>query len=65
MQQRRGCINPNDGFIIQLREYEPIYKAENMLKHSPQSWESQHRKRTIYQMDANNHQERIGDVTTS
>ncbi|XP_029165202.1 serine/threonine/tyrosine-interacting protein-like isoform X1 [Nylanderia fulva] len=65
VQQRRFCINPNDGFMMQLREYEPIYKAEKMLKRSQQNREGQHRKRTIYQMDANNQQERMGDVINS
>ncbi|XP_046650342.1 serine/threonine/tyrosine-interacting protein B-like [Daphnia pulicaria] len=27
VQQRRFCINPNEGFVQQLKEYEPIYKA--------------------------------------
>ncbi|XP_014251184.1 serine/threonine/tyrosine-interacting protein B-like [Cimex lectularius] len=27
VQQRRFCINPNVGFMFQLEEYEPIYKA--------------------------------------
>lgn len=27
VQGRRLCINPNDGFKSQLKEYEPIYKA--------------------------------------
>lgn len=27
VQQRRFCINPNEGFVQQLIEYEPIYLA--------------------------------------
>lgn len=27
VQQRRFCVQPNDGFEQQLREYEPIYRA--------------------------------------
>lgn len=65
VQQRRFCINPNEGFIIQLREYEPIYKAEKMLKHNQQSSESQCSKRTIHQIDLDNQQDKIGDVTNS
>ena len=30
-QNRRYCINPNDGFKQQLMEYEMIYKAQNTL----------------------------------
>lgn len=51
--------------MMQLREYEPIYKAEQMLKSNQQSWEGQCRKRTIHQMDANYQQDKIGDVTNS
>ncbi|XP_058792523.1 serine/threonine/tyrosine-interacting protein B-like [Phymastichus coffea] len=32
LQQRRFCINPNDGFMAQLREYEPIYQAQRLWK---------------------------------
>jgi len=27
VQQRRFCVNPNENFLAQLREYEPIYQA--------------------------------------
>jgi len=30
-QNRRYCINPNDGFKQQLQEYEMIYKAQNTM----------------------------------
>lgn len=65
VQQRRFCISPNEGFIIQLREYEPIYKAEKMLKNSQQNLESQCSKRTIHQIDLDNQQDKIEDVTNS
>ena len=32
VQQRRFCINPNEGFTNQLTEYEPIYKARLTLE---------------------------------
>ena len=32
VQQRRFCINPNEGFAQQLSEYEPIYKARLTLE---------------------------------
>ncbi|XP_045185621.2 serine/threonine/tyrosine-interacting protein-like isoform X2 [Mercenaria mercenaria] len=31
VQQRRFCINPNEGFSQQLIEYEPIYRARQCL----------------------------------
>lgn len=31
VQNRRYCINPNDGFKQQLIEYEAIYKAQQTL----------------------------------
>ncbi|XP_017799608.1 PREDICTED: serine/threonine/tyrosine-interacting protein-like [Habropoda laboriosa] len=51
LQQRRFCINPNEGFMAQLREYEPIYKAQKTLKNGQQSLMGQRTKRTIHQMD--------------
>ena len=36
LQQRRFCINPNDGFMAQLREYEPIYQAQNTVSNGQQ-----------------------------
>ncbi|XP_029037087.1 serine/threonine/tyrosine-interacting protein-like isoform X2 [Osmia bicornis bicornis] len=57
VQQRRFCINPNGGFMAQLREYEPIYQAQKTLKIGQQSSLRQRSKRTIHQMDT----ERIED----
>ncbi|CAH1793255.1 unnamed protein product [Owenia fusiformis] len=37
VQQRRFCINPNQGFAQQLREYEPIYKANLSLRNGHSS----------------------------
>ncbi|XP_018396555.1 PREDICTED: serine/threonine/tyrosine-interacting protein-like [Cyphomyrmex costatus] len=54
VQQRRFCINPNEGFMVQLREYEPIYQAEKMLKNVQQSSEAQRNKRTIHQIEIDN-----------
>jgi len=53
VQQRRFCINPNEGFMTQLREYEPIYQAEKTLKNN-QSSEVQRSKRTIHQIETDN-----------
>jgi len=51
VQQRRFCINPNEGFMAQLREYEPIYQAQKTLRNGQQSSARQRCKRTIHQMD--------------
>lgn len=51
VQQRRFCINPNEGFMAQLREYEPIYQAQKTLKSKQQCLLRQTTKRTIHQMD--------------
>ncbi|XP_076238394.1 serine/threonine/tyrosine-interacting protein isoform X2 [Calliopsis andreniformis] len=51
VQQKRFCINPNEGFMAQLREYEPIYQAQKTLKNGQQSSVKQRTKRSIYQMD--------------
>ncbi|CAG8609495.1 5503_t:CDS:2 [Diversispora eburnea] len=29
VQNRRFCMNPNEGFKVQLKEYEPIYSARD------------------------------------
>ncbi|OAD53098.1 Serine/threonine/tyrosine-interacting protein [Eufriesea mexicana] len=50
VQQRRFCINPNEGFMAQLREYEPIYQAQKTLKNGQQSLFRQRTKRTIHQI---------------
>nr|XP_058943771.1 serine/threonine/tyrosine-interacting protein-like [Pocillopora verrucosa] len=34
VQQRRFCINPNEGFVQQLMEYEPIYLANYQARKS-------------------------------
>lgn len=57
VQQKRFCINPNEGFMAQLREYEPIYQAQKTLKNGQQSSIRQRSKRTIHQMDT----ERVED----
>ncbi|KAG7197333.1 hypothetical protein KM043_018446 [Ampulex compressa] len=59
VQQRRFCINPNEGFMAQLREYEPIYQAQKTLRNGQQSSIRQRSKRTIHQMDT----ERMEDRT--
>ncbi|XP_011140771.1 serine/threonine/tyrosine-interacting protein isoform X2 [Harpegnathos saltator] len=51
VQQRRFCINPNEGFMTQLREYEPIYQAQKTLRNGQQSYVRERSKRTIHQMD--------------
>ncbi|XP_015605613.1 serine/threonine/tyrosine-interacting protein isoform X2 [Cephus cinctus] len=58
VQQRRFCINPNEGFMAQLREYEPIYQAQKTLRNGQQSSARQRSKRTIHQMDAERNEDR-------
>lgn len=47
VQQRRLCINPNEGFMTQLAEFEPIYKAQHTLQNGQTSMESCRNKRSI------------------
>lgn len=35
VQNRRYCISPNSGFITQIKEYEPIYKASVAVAQHP------------------------------
>ncbi|KAH0554204.1 serine/threonine/tyrosine-interacting protein-like isoform X2 [Cotesia glomerata] len=51
VQNRRFCINPNDGFMAQLREYEPIYKAQSMEIGHHNVISENRCKRTIHQID--------------
>ncbi|XP_046981571.1 serine/threonine/tyrosine-interacting protein-like [Schistocerca americana] len=37
VQQRRFCINPNEGFLAQLTEFEPIYRAQQTLRNGEAS----------------------------
>ncbi|KAG5455575.1 MAG: dual specificity phosphatase, partial [Olpidium bornovanus] len=32
--QRRFCVNPNEGFKLQLKEYEPIFSAKAQLSNT-------------------------------
>ncbi|XP_017879803.1 serine/threonine/tyrosine-interacting protein-like [Ceratina calcarata] len=47
VQQRRFCVNPNESFMTQLREYEPIYQAQKTLKDVEQSFSRLATKRRI------------------
>ncbi|RHZ64538.1 hypothetical protein Glove_323g19 [Diversispora epigaea] len=35
VQNRRFCMNPNEGFKVQLKEYEPIYSARDSVNGHP------------------------------
>ncbi|KAF5282069.1 hypothetical protein FQA39_LY00593 [Lamprigera yunnana] len=45
VKERRSCIQPNEGFFAQLIEYEPIYKAKQVLEHGESSQDNQRYKR--------------------
>ncbi|KAK9503180.1 hypothetical protein O3M35_011805 [Rhynocoris fuscipes] len=51
VQQRRFCINPNEGFMAQLREFEPIYKAQRILQHGQTSGDCIRNKRTCDELE--------------
>ncbi|KAI7890858.1 protein-tyrosine phosphatase-like protein [Mucor mucedo] len=46
VQGRRLCINPNDGFKSQLKEYEPIYKARQSNTHNDDRQSNRRRRRS-------------------
>ncbi|XP_076657110.1 serine/threonine/tyrosine-interacting protein [Halictus rubicundus] len=62
VQQRRFCINPNEGFMTQLKEYEPIYQAQKTLRNGQQSSVKQRSKRTIHQMDTERAEDRCDEM---
>ncbi|PVF98458.1 phosphatases II [Serendipita vermifera] len=35
VQNRRYCISPNGGFLVQIKEYEAIYRAALVVAHAP------------------------------
>ncbi|KAL3266695.1 hypothetical protein HHI36_010857 [Cryptolaemus montrouzieri] len=45
VKEKRGCINPNDGFVAQLTEYEPIYRARQTLERGETSCDNRKLKR--------------------
>ncbi|XP_067011290.1 serine/threonine/tyrosine-interacting protein [Anabrus simplex] len=65
VQQRRFCINPNEGFMQQLAEFEPIYKAQRTLQNGQCSTEKNRNKRRIDQVDDNGYTTEAMDVSLS
>lgn len=51
VQQRRFCINPNEGFAQQLKEYEPIYQAKHTLQNGQTSKVTGNLKRRIEEVE--------------
>lgn len=47
VQQRRFCINPNEGFMAQLAEFEPIYRAQRILRNGEGSTDNGRNKRRL------------------
>lgn len=45
VKERRACIKPNEGFVAQLAEYEPIYRARQSLEQGSSSCENHRKKR--------------------
>lgn len=50
MKERRACIKPNEGFVAQLAEYEPIYRARQTLEKGETSCEMRRQKRKSEQL---------------
>lgn len=51
VQQKRFCINLNEGFAQQLKEYEPIYRAKRTLQNGQTSQQTGKLKRRIEEVD--------------
>ncbi|KAG4101999.1 phosphatases II [Neocallimastix lanati (nom. inval.)] len=45
VKSKRFCIKPNMGFELQLKEYEPIFKAKNSTENSSETTYKKNRKR--------------------
>lgn len=50
VKERRACIKPNEGFVAQLAEYEPIYRARQTLEMGESSCETRRQKRKSEQL---------------
>ncbi|CAH0561249.1 unnamed protein product [Brassicogethes aeneus] len=50
---KRASISPNEGFVAQLTEYEPIYKARQSLNQGEPSSENRRQKRKCEQLTEN------------
>lgn len=51
VQQKRFCINPNEAFVRQLMEYEPIYLAKHQLNMTSRDQNRETSKRTFDDSD--------------
>ncbi|XP_063217785.1 serine/threonine/tyrosine-interacting protein-like isoform X2 [Bacillus rossius redtenbacheri] len=51
VQRHRFCIRPNEGFMAQLSEYEPIYKAQRTLRNGQCSTDKWRAKRRIDEVE--------------
>lgn len=51
VQRKRFCINPNEGFAHQLKEYEPIYQAKRVLQNGQTSQQTGKLKRPFDDVD--------------
>lgn len=51
VQRKRFCINPNEGFAQQLKEYEPIYQAKRVLQNGQTSQQTGKLKRHFEDVD--------------
>lgn len=50
VKERRACISPNEGFVAQLAEYEPIYRARQSLEQGGSPSENHRKKRKSEQL---------------
>jgi len=50
VKDKRACIKPNEGFVAQLAEYEPIYRARQSLEQGGSSCENHRQKRKSEQL---------------
>ncbi|KAK6621132.1 hypothetical protein RUM43_011438 [Polyplax serrata] len=65
VQQRRFCINPNEGFMAQLREFEPIYRAQQSRINGQCSTENNRNKRRLDDLDDSSCQKSIGHFSVN
>lgn len=63
VQGKRFCINPSDGFMAQLKEYEPIYRARKAQEHNQLGEHNQRTKRSLHEMEHDRNDEKTNIMT--
>lgn len=65
VQKKRFCVNPNEGFVRQLIEYEPIYIAKHQFNMSNHHFASNNQTKRSYEEGSEEERLIVYDVEMS